>query len=448
MSTAPSFKLDVGSLLDHGRWTAYQKLLTFLAALAVTFDGFDIQILGFSIPSMMADWHVARSAFPPVIAVGLIGMAMGAPLAGYLGDRFGRRFALIGSVLVFGSATLATAFCNGMTELTALRFLTGIGAGGALPNASALASEFAPLRKRPVAVTFTSVCIPVGGMLGGLAAARILPNWRTLYGVGGVSALLLAVILYWGLPESPRFMTRRPERWRELTRLLSRFGHSVPPAAAFEDVQERKAESQGALKSLFGSGYLRDTAGLWIAFFCCMNAVYLVFSWLPSMLAAQGLDTATASSGLAAYNFGGVLGVLICAPMIGAVGSRRPLLLGAIIGAATALGLRFIAPGDHALLIAGYGLHGLFANAVQTALFALAAHVYPTKVRASGVAASAAVGRLGALLSSVTGAVIIQAGSGTYLGVLALSLLSGAVGIAVVKKQFSPNAMASPGPAR
>jgi AAHS family 4-hydroxybenzoate transporter-like MFS transporter len=172
MSTAPSSKLDVGSLLDHGRWTAYQKLLTLLAALAVTFDGFDIQILGFSIPSIMADWHVPRSAFPPVIAVGLIGMAMGAPLAGYLGDRFGRRSALIGSILVVGSATLATAFCNGMAQLTALRLLTGVGAGGALPNASALASEFAPLRKRPVAVTFTSVCIPVGGMLGGLAAAR------------------------------------------------------------------------------------------------------------------------------------------------------------------------------------------------------------------------------------------------------------------------------------
>jgi AAHS family 4-hydroxybenzoate transporter-like MFS transporter len=229
--------------------------------------------------------------------------------------------------------------------------------------------------------------------------------------------------------------------------LLSRFGHSIRPGAAFEDVQERKAESQGALKSLFGSEYLRDTAGLWIAFFACMNAVYLVFSWLPSMLAAQGLDTATASSGLAAYNFGGVLGVLICAPVIGIVGSRRPLLIGALIGAATALGLRFISAGDHALLIAGYGLHGVFANAVQTALFALAAHVYPTKVRASGVAASAAVGRLGALLSSISGAVIIQAGSATYLGVLAVSLLLGAAGIAIVRKQFSPNEAAFPAPA-
>jgi len=328
--TRASPAIDVGAELDRGAWTSYQKLLTLLAAAAIIFDGFDIQILGFAIPSIMREWHVARAAFAPVLAVGLAGMALGSPLAGYLGDRFGRRAALIGSLALFGAATVATAFSHGLIELAVLRFITGMGAGGAIPNAGALAAEFAPLRWRPVAVTLTIVCVPLGGMIGGLVAARILPasGWHVLYAVGGTAPLVLAAVLLCFLAESPRYLARRAHRWDELARLLRRMGHGIPAGAAFDDRLEQAAESRTALKSLLGGDYLRNTLALWFAFFFCLGAVYLVFGWLPAMLAGQGLDLATASSGLAAYNFGGVLGVLIWATLVSLVGSRIPLLVG------------------------------------------------------------------------------------------------------------------------
>jgi MFS transporter, AAHS family, 4-hydroxybenzoate transporter len=433
--------VDLGALFARGKWTAYQKALTLLAAIAVVFDGFDIQILGFAIPSIMREWHVARGDFALVLAIGLAGMALGSPFAGYFGDRFGRRVALIGCVLLFGVATIATAFCQGLTGLAVLRFLTGIGAGGALPNASTLSAEFAPMRWRPVAVTFTLVCVPLGGMLGGLAAARILPlyGWRAMYLLGGSAPILLALLLLLALPESPRFLARHPRRWVELAGLLARIGYPVPPGTPFEDKRERLATGKSSLKALFASEYLRDTIGLWIAFFACLNGVYLVFGWLPAMLTAQGLDVATASSGLAAYNFGGVLGVVVWSVLVSVMGSRRPMVGGALAGAASALVLLFLhiqPAGGHALLLAGLGLNGLFANAVQTTMYALSAHVYPTEIRATGTATAAAIGRTGAILSSVTGAAIIQAGSGAYLGVLALSLAVGAIGLAVVKNHF------------
>src|SRR5262249_51250027 len=317
--------------------------------------------------------------------------------------------------------------------------------GGALPNAGALAAEFAPIRWRPVAVTLTIVCVPLGGMIGGVAAARILPalGWRVLYKVGGTAPMVLAAVLLWALPESPRYLARKSRRWDELTALLRRMGHQVSAGVQFEDRVEQTAESRTALKSLLGNDYLRDTLGLWFAFFSCLSAVYLVFSWLPAMLSAQGLDLATASSGLAAYNFGGVLGVLIWAAVVSMMGSRVPLLVGAFGGAASALALQLppFQPGTgHALLIAGFGLHGLFVNAVQTTMYALAAHVYPTKVRASGVAAAAAVGRLGAILSSFIGASIIQAGRGTYIKWLAVSMACSAIGLAVVSRHFQGRA--------
>ena len=191
-----SQSIDLGALIDGAAWTTYQKLVTALAASAVIFDGFDIQILAFAMPSLIKEWHAARSDFGPVLAIGLAGMVIGGPLAGYIGDRFGRRPALIGSVVVFGLATIATASVQGIIGLAIFRFITGLGAGGAVPNASALTAEFAPLRRRPMAVKLTIVCIPLGGMLGGLIAAQILPayGWRTLYLIGGVTPLLLAVL--------------------------------------------------------------------------------------------------------------------------------------------------------------------------------------------------------------------------------------------------------------
>lgn len=430
--------IDVGRLLGRGPWTLYQKRLTSLAALAIIFDGFDIQILGFAIPSLMGEWHVARAAFAPVLALGLAGMAIGSAVAGYFGDRYGRRPALIGCITLFGLATVATAFVNSLAALAALRFITGMGAGGAVPNASTLAAEFAPIRMRSTAVKLTIVCIPLGGMLGGMIAARVLPayGWRTLYEIGGALPLGFALILWLALSESPRFLAQRPGSWPALRQLLVRMDRLVPADGAFEDRTERKTGNRASIRALFGPALVRDTAGLWIAFFFCLGSIYLVFGWLPTMLAAQGLDVATASQGLAVYNFGGVLGVLLWAALITALGSRGPMLWGALGDAVSALAI-LLAPmhahGDRTLLLMAVGLNGLLANAVQTAMFALAAHVYPTGIRASGVATAAAMGRVGGILSSLTGAAIIGAGVGAYWGGLAAAMVCSFGGLALVR---------------
>lgn len=438
MKTRLNNAIDAGALLDGSAWTTYQKLLTALAAFAVLFDGFDIQILAFAIPSLVRDWGVARSDFGYVLALGLAGMVIGGPLAGYFGDRFGRRPALLGCVTLFGLATMATALVHGLIGLAVLRFITGLGAGGAVPNASALAAEFAPASRRPTAVKFTIVCIPLGGMMGGLIAALVLPalGWRALYLMGGITPLVFALVMWQGLAESPRFMARRPELWPELSRLLTRMGHAIPAGAVFEDRSEHGGTESAGLRALFSPALLRDTTGLWIAFFSCLAAIYLIFGWLPTMLAAQGLGVAAASSGLAVYNLGGVLGVLLWAVMMALFGSRRPLLLGALAGAGSALALLLVpihAQGGVTLLLAGLGLHGLLCNAVQTSMFAVAAHVYPTSVRATGVAWAAAVGRVGALLTSFFGAMIIEAGAAAYWYALAIGMVCTFAGLAWVR---------------
>jgi AAHS family 4-hydroxybenzoate transporter-like MFS transporter len=358
-------------------------------------------------------------------------MVLGSALGGYLGDRFGRRTALAANVTVFGAATVAVALIDSLAMLALLRFLAGAGIGGALPNASTLTAEFAPFRRRALVVTLTIVCVPLGGLLAGVVASRVLPvwGWRPLFVIGGLAPLGLAILLGAALPESPRFLARRPERWPELARLFTRLGHRVAPVTAFTDVAEQKRESRDGFGALFGREHRRDTAGLWLTCFSSLIAVFLAFSWLPAMLTSQGMDLAEASRGLAAYNFGGVAGPLVLALVIARLGSRIALLGAAAGGGLSALVLAASA----APLVPMLAVHGFFVNALQTTLYALGAHVYPTRIRATGTASALAFGRVGAILTSYIGPVVIAAGRGAYFDVLALGMAGAFVGLAIVR---------------
>ena len=432
--------VDIGRLLDVGPYTALQKAVVFLAALSIVVDGFDSQLIGFAIPVLIKEWGIARSALAPVVAAGLIGMGIGSACAGLFADRFGRRWAVIGSVLVFGAATCCISIAPDITTIAALRFIAGLGIGGALPSSTTMTAEFTPARRRTLAVTATIVCVPLGGMVAGLFAHAILPawGWRSLFLLGGVLPLVLGVLLLFALPESPRFLARRPQRWRELATLLGRMSRNVAAQAVFTDVREQAAERHTGFRALFTEGRAADSLAIWLAFFMCLLAVYSAFSWLPTMLSAQGLSVAVAGSGLTAYNLGGVLGALACAVAIARYGSRWPLLLCSLGGTLSALlMLRLDAQHSTALLIFGLAAHGLFVNAVQSTMYALCAYVYPTSVRATGTASALAFGRIGAITSAFAGAAVITAGgASSYLLMLGGAMAVVLIALALVKRHI------------
>jgi AAHS family 4-hydroxybenzoate transporter-like MFS transporter len=420
--------VDIGRVLDEGRWSAYQRFAVFLAAFALIFDGLDIQLLGVAIPSIMKEWNVTRSAFAPLIAIGLIGMSIGTVISGMVGDRFGRRIALLGSVVIFGTFTVLCSQAENMTSLAVFRFLAGLGLGGGLPNGVSLASEFVPLRRRAFAVTLTIVCIPLGGVLAGAIGAEVLPKhgWRTLFIIGGALPLLGAIFLAFCLPESLRFLAQRPERWPELKRILSRFNPAAAGATAFTDTLTETTVKRASIRSLFAPGLARDTLMLWGAFLACLLAVYCGFNWLPSMLSGAGLDVSVASRGLAVFNLGGVVGAIAGALFIARFGSKSTMLAISVLAVAGGLVLMAIpinAATSSVLIIVLLAITGGSINAVQSTMFALAAHVYPTPVRATGVGSASAVGRSGALLSSFVGAWAIETGgSHTFFLLMACAM--------------------------
>ena len=410
--------IDIGSLMETGSSRLYLKFLVALTALAVIFDGADIQLLAVAIPSLMKDWNLTRGAFANVVAAGLVGMMIGGALAGVAGDRLGRKVALLLSVLTFAVATSGMVAAQGLMSLGGLRFLAGIGLGGAMPNATALVAELVPRRQRTLAVTFAIICVPIGGIATGFLAAKILPvfGWRWLFILGGLVPLACLIIQSIFLRESPRFLARHPRRWPELVNFLRRTGHEVAADASFTDTTEINP-GRASVGALFTTDFWRDTLCLWITFCSCMLAVYAGFNWIPSLLTGAGWPVGDASRGILYFNLGGVFGAILSSILISRFGSKAIMLglaLAAIFSALALSRLTISAQAPFWPVLGVLTLMGGFINALMVATYALAAQVYPTAVRATGVGAAVSVGRFGAVLSAGVGSWMLDRGGYPY----------------------------------
>jgi AAHS family 4-hydroxybenzoate transporter-like MFS transporter len=395
--------VDVGAAIDEGRWTGYQKLLIFGTALTIILDGVDNQLLPNTVPTLIKEWGQPGPRFANALALGPLGMMIGGMAGGMVGDRFGRRSALMLSVITFGVVTFAISFVNDLTSLAALRFLAGVGLGGAMPNAASLASEYVPRRQRPFAVTLTIVCIPLGGFVAAEMASMIIPDygWRALFQVGGAIPLVLAAVLWVVLPESPRYLAQRRERWGELTKLMRRIGHTVPDDVAYVEAATGAAPTKGkaSLRDLFSPVFARDTMALWASYFFCLMVNYVAIQRVPTMLA--GAQFPQPARGLTMVNIGGVIGAVVGALVIQRFGSRITMLgmcAAAVVCSFIMAGIR-LDPMDTFFLMTMFLVTGGLLNAVQTTMYALAAHVYPTEIRSTGVGAAVAFGRIGNVLA-------------------------------------------------
>jgi len=394
------------------------RLVVAAAASMIVLDGMDGQVLANAIPAMTREWNLPRAAFATASAAAPFGMIFGGVLGGMLGDRIGRRTALLGSVVTFGLLTLVAAFVTTIPMLTLVRFLAGIGLGGAMPNAAALVAEFAPPRHRPLAITATIVCIPLGGFLGGVIAGQIIPayGWRALFVIGGLAPAVLALSLAKILPESP--------------------GYLAAP------------KSRGSIAALFAPELRRDTTSLIVAFMSCLLAIWIGFLWIPAMLTdpAVGFAQPDASYALSLFNFGGVAGALAGAMIIQQVGSRLALLTITAMAIAAALLMARLPPDTEAMFrtMTLLAVTGALMNAVQATMYALAAHVFPTSIRGTGVGTTVAVGRVGNVLASYVGSwALVAGGPPLFFATWAAALSIVFVALALIRNHIPPTGQAS-----
>jgi AAHS family 4-hydroxybenzoate transporter-like MFS transporter len=407
--------VDISRAIDAGKWSNFQKLAIIIAAMAIILDGFANQALALSIPMLIKMWHVTREDFKWVQVVGYAGMAVGTIAFGIIGDKWGRRNTLMTCVLLFAVPTVLIAFVDNVPVLYPLRFIGGLGLGGCMPNATALLAELTPAKNRSIAVTCGIVGIPVGGTLGGYIASFVpAEHWQNLYLLSGAVPIVIAVIMFFVLPESPRYLAVRPERRGDLDKLMAKFGNPIPAGSEVIDNADNvgKAKVKVSIGSLFAGDFRWDSIGLWGAMFFTLLSVYGVINWLPTILAQAHYPGSLTGSSLFWFNVGGVVAALSGAACFNRFGSKMALIVmaGGAVLASLWISIIPLDPTQSATtLLVAIALQGGLINGVQTVMYTLAAFVYPTEMRSAGIGWAVGVGRLGSIISPLVGIYLLDA---------------------------------------
>ncbi|MEX5506997.1 MFS transporter [Pseudomonas putida] len=404
--------LDVQSFINQQPLSRYQWRVVLLCFLIVFLDGLDTAAMGFIAPALSQEWGIDRASLGPVMSAALIGMVFGALGSGPLADRFGRKGVLVGAVLVFGGFSLASAYATNVDQLLVLRFLTGLGLGAGMPNATTLLSEYTPERLKSLLVTSMFCGFNLGMAGGGFISAKMIPayGWHSLLVIGGVLPLLLALVLMVWLPESARFLVVRNRGTDKIRKTLSPIAPQVVAEAGSFSVPEQKAVAARSVFAVIFSGtYGLGTMLLWLTYFMGLVIVYLLTSWLPTLMRDSGASMEQAAFIGALFQFGGVLSAVGVGWAMDRYNPHKVIgifyLLAGVFAYAVGQSLGNITVLATLVLIAG-----MCVNGAQSAMPSLAARFYPTQGRATGVSWMLGIGRFGAILGAWSGATLLGLG--------------------------------------
>ena len=427
----------IPDLLDRASLTPFQWRVFALCFLVAIFDGFDTQAIAFTGPSIIQAFDLGAGALAPILTAGTIGMVLGAMSLGLIGDRVGRRPAILGAVALFGAASLATAFAQSTQQILVLRFLAGLGMGGATPVLLSLAAEYGPAKNRGTIMTTVLLGLPAGAILGGLLAAKMLPviGWQGIFAVGGLVPLALLVVLFFALPESLHYLARRKSGSgnEQIARIVSKIVREPLPAGAVYTVPESDVKT--SVSSLFSDGLARNTVAIWLIYLFNWVAWFMLLSWLPTVLKATGLPVAQAPMGTVAVNAVFVLCAIPLATVLPKVNTR--LLLLALFGLGIGLSVGLANSGTNwTMVFILAGLAGLGIGGQQIVLNYMVAEAYPTTLRATATGWAIALGRIGAILGSASGGWFLERGgpSGFYMA-LVVPLAIAAAGLLLIKSR-------------
>ena len=403
-------RLDVRELINTNPLSRYQKLVIFLGFCVIALDGFDIAIMGFIAPTLKQEWGVSNHELGFVISTALIGLAIGALFSGPLADWLGRKKIIINSVFFFGFWTIATAFSQNIEQMIFFRFMTGLGLGAAMPNMSTLVSEYAPERQRSFIITVIFCGFTFGAAIGGFAASWLIPQfgWHSLMALGGILPLLFAPLLIWKLPESARFLVIKQAPAARIHAILQRFY----PGQVSENVSfilPQQPINSSAMRIVLSRDYLFGSLMLWLIYFMGLFLVYILGSWLPTLVKEIGLTVSQAAVMTALYQAGGTVGSLFAGWLMDKINPHRALGIIYTVGGLFTMAIGY-AGVNFPLLCSLAFISGACLNGANTGMNALSARFYPTQARATGSSWMHGVGRIGAILSAFAGAEMLAMG--------------------------------------
>lgn len=429
--------IDVQSFIDEIPLSSLQKLIMWLCFLIVAIDGFDTAAVGFIAPALKAEWGLQATDLAPLFGAGLFGLMAGALIFGPLSDKLGRKPILIGSVIMFGIASVFASFSADLQTLIIWRFLTGLGLGGALPNAITLTSEYAPTSRRSNLVTMMFCGFTIGSALGGIFSAQLLPHigWHGILLIGGMLPLVTVPFLYFLLPESIRFLVLKKKSTEKIEKIIHRIApHLNSTPTLVPTVNEVEKSS---LKDLFNKGFALGTFLIWFTFFMSLLIIYMISSWMPTLLTNEGFNLSNASWLTSIFQIGGTIGAIVLGLLMDKMDATKILSTAYVFGGFFLICLGFgIEQANTALLMfAMFGV-GAGISGSQVGANAFASSFYPTHCRATGVSWANAVGRSGSIVGSIMGGWLMSLNLSSFeiLSILAIPAFCAAVSLLLIKR--------------
>ena len=418
----PQF-VTASDLVNANPLSRLQYLVIGFCFAIVSVDGFDTAVIGFLAPKIASEWQLQPQGLAALFGAALFGSIAGSVIFGPICDYIGRTRTLVVATLMFGILTVAAGLSQNLTQLIALRFLAGIGLGGVLPCAIALTSEYAPTTRRSALVNAMFCGFTLGAATSGLIAAWLIPvfGWRMVFLAGGLVPVTLAIVSHFILPESLSFLTAKGGREDEIRAVLAKI---TPGGVPLDWLPQSEVVSAGtSATELFAVRPLSGTLLLWLTAFCGLMSIYLLNSWMPLLLTQQGYSISQASVIGAMFQVGGTLGAIFLGILMDRKKPNRVIAVASLLAGFFLFAIGWFA-GQPVLLAGALFCAGVCIPGAQVGSSAYAATWYPTRVRATGISWMSGMGRVGSLIGSVGGGVLVSMGLGIggILGLLAIPM--------------------------
>ncbi|MEV4735135.1 MULTISPECIES: MFS transporter [unclassified Microbacterium] len=386
-------------------------------------DAMDVGLISFILAALTQQWGITKTDAGWIASVGFIGMALGATLGGLLADRLGRRQVFALTLLVYGVATGASALVSGLAALLVLRFVVGLGLGAELPVASSYVSEFAPARIRGRLIVLLEAFWAVGWTAAAVIGYFVIPasadGWRWAFAIGAVPALY-ALIVRWGLPESPRWLASRG-RIAEADRIVSTFEvdarvERAPSIRREPESRPLARDLRTRVSGLWNSEFRIRTACLWVVWLCVNFSYYGAFIWIPSILVDAGFDLVRSFGFTLIITVAQLPGYAVAAWLIEVWGRR--VTLSVFLGGSAVAAVFFGTSTTEAAIIASGMALSFFNLGAWGALYAVTPEIYPTSLRGTGAGWAAGVGRIASIVAPLVVPVLLVAGGAPLLFVI------------------------------
>jgi len=401
--------VQISRLVDERGLSSFHVKLIIWSLFIVFIDGYDIGAIGFAAPELVKAWAITnRGALGPVLGASLIGILFGSGLFGYIGDRYGRKVALIGSMLVFGSLTWGAAYATNLNQMFWLRLLAGIGIGGVIPNVIALNMESAPRHLRATLALIAVGLVPLGGAIPGIVSIFLVPTqgWQILFLVGGITPIVISAVALFGLPESIKFMALHESHRKGVEKLLAAIkpGIKIPAGARFV-IEDEKNYKGFSPTYLFRDGLHWITPLLWLLFALNLMGFFFLSSWTPTLLEAAHSPT-LAKLATIMIQVGGTIGALTLCRVIDKY-RFVPIAILFVIAVPVVGSIGFWGVSSETLLLVATFFTGFCVLGIQSGINVAGAMIYPTSLRSNGSGWELGIGRIGSIIGPVLGGLFI-----------------------------------------